>query len=440
MKKSHSKYFKASLAAAASGLTMGSAHGVVITTAHDAVLNWDPNATPEVPFDITSDGTDDYKFLFPNNNAQKPQITTANFGGGGTNQILFPEVDADLAAGGMQQSKTLPVLNSGATIDGSLFGGHSFDEAFFYQNYDANFYGDWGGTPTGTPVGKEPPSPVVGPVEGYVGLAVDAGGGNLNYGYARFRVDVSNATSNPAAASLVLLDSAYETDVNTPITIAAPPAKMTLEVNTTTGEVVMQNPDSSDITFDYYRITSNDGSLRQGDGFWDSLDDQNIDAGGPAPDGDFNNDGTVNIADYATWRNSLGSSSGLPNDGALDGVVDGDYYLLWKDNFGATSGDSALGWVEQGGSNANILAETFLDAAGSTLGTGLSHNLGLAFAPGGSEDLSFQYAQDGSLKFGYVNYVTGASLQTAQVPEASSFALLVGAGLVLVGTFRKQRK
>lgn len=50
--------------------------------------------------------------------------------------------------------------------------------------------------------------------------------------------------------------------------------------------------------------------------------------------GDYNSDGTVDIADYTVWRNHLGAAAGtLPND--LDGGVIGpDQYDTWKANFG----------------------------------------------------------------------------------------------------------
>ena len=52
--------------------------------------------------------------------------------------------------------------------------------------------------------------------------------------------------------------------------------------------------------------------------------------------GDFNGDGTVDIADYTVWRNNLGSAdeSVLSFNGYTDGVVDAGDYHLWKANFG----------------------------------------------------------------------------------------------------------
>lgn len=55
--------------------------------------------------------------------------------------------------------------------------------------------------------------------------------------------------------------------------------------------------------------------------------------------GDFNGDGSVNLADYAVWRDNLGSATeasiGFAGDGA-SGVDSGDY-AVWKSNFGFRS-------------------------------------------------------------------------------------------------------
>ena len=50
-------------------------------------------------------------------------------------------------------------------------------------------------------------------------------------------------------------------------------------------------------------------------------------------DGDYNNDGIVNLADYTVWRDNLGSSATLPNDPTPGSVTVGDY-AVWKSNFG----------------------------------------------------------------------------------------------------------
>lgn len=55
--------------------------------------------------------------------------------------------------------------------------------------------------------------------------------------------------------------------------------------------------------------------------------------------GDYNNDGTVNAADYTLWRDHLGQNFQLQNEGGISsGVVDAADYTFWKSRFGATSG------------------------------------------------------------------------------------------------------
>lgn len=52
---------------------------------------------------------------------------------------------------------------------------------------------------------------------------------------------------------------------------------------------------------------------------------------------DFNQDGTVNAADYTLWRDTIGSTSDLRADGSGNGTVGlGDYYL-WKAHYGRTA-------------------------------------------------------------------------------------------------------
>lgn len=55
--------------------------------------------------------------------------------------------------------------------------------------------------------------------------------------------------------------------------------------------------------------------------------------------GDFNGDGTVDVADYAVWRDNLGASdeSALNGNGNGDGVIDTGDYQLWQTYFGLTA-------------------------------------------------------------------------------------------------------
>jgi hypothetical protein len=58
-------------------------------------------------------------------------------------------------------------------------------------------------------------------------------------------------------------------------------------------------------------------------------------------DADYNDDGTVNAADYTVWRNTLGSMTELAADGSgpsglPDGMIDAFDYQFWKDHYGET--------------------------------------------------------------------------------------------------------
>ena len=60
----------------------------------------------------------------------------------------------------------------------------------------------------------------------------------------------------------------------------------------------------------------------------------------PGVPGDYNNDGTVNAADYSVWRDRVGLLSDLPND-PIGGTIDDDQYNQWRANFGTTAGGGA---------------------------------------------------------------------------------------------------
>jgi T5SS/PEP-CTERM-associated repeat protein len=56
--------------------------------------------------------------------------------------------------------------------------------------------------------------------------------------------------------------------------------------------------------------------------------------------GDYNANGTVDVADYTVWRDSVGGSS-LLNEGASPGTVDDLDYDFWKMHFGESGSGSA---------------------------------------------------------------------------------------------------
>ena len=60
--------------------------------------------------------------------------------------------------------------------------------------------------------------------------------------------------------------------------------------------------------------------------------------------GDFNQNGTVDAADYVVWRKTLGqidTGNGLAGDGDGDGDVDANDYNLWRAAFGNTTASAA---------------------------------------------------------------------------------------------------
>lgn len=63
--------------------------------------------------------------------------------------------------------------------------------------------------------------------------------------------------------------------------------------------------------------------------------------------GDYNNDGTVDAADYTVWRDTAGqtgaslAADGTGPSGTPDGVVDDLDYQFWVEHFGNTSGSGA---------------------------------------------------------------------------------------------------
>jgi hypothetical protein len=60
----------------------------------------------------------------------------------------------------------------------------------------------------------------------------------------------------------------------------------------------------------------------------------------PGINGDYNDNGTVDAADYVVWRKNLGTNNTLPNDSTPGSVTQNDYGV-WGANFGETVGGGA---------------------------------------------------------------------------------------------------
>jgi hypothetical protein len=61
----------------------------------------------------------------------------------------------------------------------------------------------------------------------------------------------------------------------------------------------------------------------------------------PLAPGDYNADGTVDLADYQLWQEKFGSTSHLAADGNGDGMVDAGDYTVWRDHLNATAAATA---------------------------------------------------------------------------------------------------
>jgi hypothetical protein len=81
------------------------------------------------------------------------------------------------------------------------------------------------------------------------------------------------------------------------------------------------------------------------DGAWIVAGQEGFDSPGFANNGranvfsalvaDYNNNGTIDAADYTVWRDTLGQTgAGLAADGNVNNVIDSGDYSLWRGNFG----------------------------------------------------------------------------------------------------------
>jgi hypothetical protein len=209
------------------------------------------------------------------------------------------------------------------------------------------------------------------------------------------------------------------------LTMLPEPVLPKLVVNTVTGAVAIRNPLPDPLTIDYYEIASAAGRLSTTG--WNSLSDQNIDAGLPS---DFNNVGGVNGADLTVWKGAYNTNANGDADG--DGDSDGNDFIIWQRQVGKSAGEGDS-WDEAGGISSNLLAELFLNGA-TTIAPGGQLLLGNAFLTGAPGDLSFRLArQGGNLGLGTVEYVTTGPAAAVPEPATSAIALVIGlAGAALV--------
>ncbi|MGI9457668.1 MAG: hypothetical protein ACR2NU_13975 [Aeoliella sp.] len=63
---------------------------------------------------------------------------------------------------------------------------------------------------------------------------------------------------------------------------------------------------------------------------------------GTGLDGDINNDGFVDAADYTKWRDNLGASAGALFNNIDGGMIGMAHFATWRGNFGATIGRASV--------------------------------------------------------------------------------------------------
>jgi gluconolactonase len=90
----------------------------------------------------------------------------------------------------------------------------------------------------------------------------------------------------------------------------------------------------------------------------------------PSPQtGDYNGDGTVDAADYTTWRDTLGSTENLSADGNGNRVIDAGDFGAWVSQFGNELGGAASASVQTAPEPSAIW---LLAAAGAALTSGFA--------------------------------------------------------------------
>jgi hypothetical protein len=105
--------------------------------------------------------------------------------------------------------------------------------------------------------------------------------------------------------------------------------------------------DYGDPEIDYFKSTSNFISTNEFGSFLASFNAPYADANFIASfdlevvalHGDYNQNGSVDAADYVVWRDNLGGSLALPNESETLGMVTQEDYGVWKANFGAANAD-----------------------------------------------------------------------------------------------------
>jgi hypothetical protein len=240
------------------------------------------------------------------------------------------------------------------------------------------------------------------------------GGADTHYGWAQI-TKYLGATGT----EFILHGFGYNDTPNAASQPVDTAAELTLEVNETTGEMMLLGDPDEPIAITSYQILST-GTGGNANGLtpssWNSLADQ-------TPTGDVNTDGAVDGADFLEWQNT--------------GIQDPAVLAAWEFFYGSGPGIGE-GWDESGGASTGALGEIYL-LGDSTIPAGGSISLGEGYnEQKDTQLLTFEYrTADGFVTEGTVVYTAPLSASAA-VPEPSS-VLLLAAGAAGLGMWRKRR-
>ncbi len=238
----------------------------------------------------------------------------------------------------------------------------------------------------------------------------------------------------------IWINGSYNFNETTGQLAVGTPSLLSMVVNKTNGKAAIKNIGSSAIVIDYYEATSALNGLNPANGAWNSLDDQNFDAGLAA---DFNNSGgPVNGADLDAWRTAFGTTA--VGDANQDGLTNGDDLLIWQRQLGKTAGEGDS-WDQSGGVGDGFIGELFLKNA-TRIEPGQLLQIGTPVRTsvfgGGDGDLVFQYSVKGAntLTGGLVQYITTDPAAVAiPEPTALASAAMGLAAMMLRGRSRRAR-
>jgi hypothetical protein len=174
------------VAVSASALTVGLAHGQVVTNSQIIYTYANvtvPTTTAGYAFDLNQDGHPDFQVYFSSGYTNKPYLDTSSFLG---QPNLTPAVLAGSGGG-------LPVTPIGTPINSSY--GTPAETAYFYAQSSSSTPGAWDSNGTN--------------VQGYVGLVLTDNESNSYYGWAQF-VYNSATEFDGAPGEITLIDYAFD--------------------------------------------------------------------------------------------------------------------------------------------------------------------------------------------------------------------------------------